>query len=339
MQEETHGRLIKIMILSVKIALSSSLAIYIADRIGLQFAASAGIVALLSVMTTKRGTLKISLQRILTFLLSVGFSWAFYQHISSKWIAYGLFILLLVGFSEYANVRSTVSVNAVISTHFLTTHDFSPEFVLNEFLLVLIGTSMAMIFDLFQHNSLTKRKLMENISYTEEHLQTILEELANYLFRKPMKEDVWEDILSLEKKLDWFMQKAHDYKDNIFQSHPAYYVHYFEMRLMQCAILYSLHDELKKLRSFPKQAEIVAEFMIYIKEHIREMNDPKEQLDKLNALLTDLKDEDLPKTVEEYESSVKLYHILMDIEEFLILKRNFVEELDEEQKRIYWNAE
>lgn len=77
MQEETHGRLIKIMILSVKIALSSSLAIYIADRIGLQFAASAGIVALLSVMTTKRGTLKISLRRILTFLLSVGFSWAF----------------------------------------------------------------------------------------------------------------------------------------------------------------------------------------------------------------------------------------------------------------------
>lgn len=338
MQDESNGRLIKILILAVKIALSSSLSIYIADRIGLQFAASAGIIALLSVMTTKRGTLRISMQRILTFWLSVGFSWAFYQNFSSQWLAYGLFILLLVFCSEAANVRSTVSVNAVISTHFLTTHDFSPEFVMNEFMLVIIGTSTAMLFDLIQNNNKNKKKIIENISYTEERLQAILEELSNYLFQKPMKENVWEDILSLEKKLDWFIERAHDFKDNSFQSHPTYYLHYFEMRMMQCNILSSLHSELEKLRNVPKQAEIVAEFMIYTKEHIREMNDPKEQLGRLEVLLETIRDEDLPKTMEEFENSVKLYHILMDIEEFLLLKRKFVEELNEEQKLIYWNT-
>ena len=339
MHEEANGRLLKKIIMAVKIALSSSLAIYIADRIGLQFAASAGIIALLSVVTTKWGTLRISLLRILTFLLSVGFSWAFYQNIHSQWIAYGFFILLLVAFSECANVRSTISVNAVISTHFLTTHDFSPEFVMNEFLLVLIGTSMAVLFDLIQSNSKSQKKIMANILYTEEHLQAILEELAGYLFRRPMKEDVWADIAALEKKLDWFIEKAHDYNDNSFQKHPSYYIHYFEMRMMQCTILTGLHSELAKLRKLPQQAEIVAELIMHIKEHVREMNDPKEQLGNLELLLEKLRKEKLPETMEEFENRAQLYHILMDIEEFLLLKRKFVEELDEEQLRIYWNAE
>lgn len=339
MHDEDKSRLTKIFVMAVKIAIASSLSIYIAESLGLQFAASAGIIALLSVVTTKWGTVRISLLRILTFLLSVGFSWAFYQHLESEWIAYGLFILLLVGFSEYANVRSTISVNAVISTHFLSTHDFSLEFVLNEFMLVLIGTSVAILFDLIQNNTQTKKKIIANICYTEEHLQAILEELAGYLFKRPMKEDVWEDIIALEKKVEWFMDKAHEYQDNTFQSHPSYYIHYFEMRLMQCNILYSLHSELEKLRSIPQQAEIVAEFMVYMKEHIREMNDPKEQIGKLEELLEKMRGEELPKTMEEFESRAELYHILMDIEEFLMLKRRFVEEIDEKQKRIYWNAE
>lgn len=339
MHDENNGRLAKKLIMAVKIALASSLAIYIADRAGLQFAASAGIIALLSVVTTKWGTMRISLLRILTFLLSVGFSWAFYQKIHSQWLAYGLFILFLVGFSECANVRSTISVNAVISTHFLSTHDFSPEFVMNEFLLVLIGTSMAVLFDLIQTNGKTKKKIIANITYTEEQLQAILEELAAYLFRKPMKENVWEDIVSLDKKLDWFIEKANDYNDNSLQKHPRYYIHYFEMRKMQCAILSGLHSELSKLRDLPQQAEIVAEFIIHIKEHIMEMNDPKEQLGNLEILLDRLRAEELPKTMEEFENRAKLYHILMDIEEFLLLKRKFVEELDEEQLRIYWNAQ
>lgn len=339
MRDENKSRLIKIFVMAVKIAVASSLAIYVAECLDLQFAASAGIIAMLSIVTTTWGTMKISVLRIITFLLSVGFSWVFYQHIESESIAYGLVILLLIGFSEYANVRSTASVNAVISTHFLTTHDFSFSFVINEFMLVLIGTSVAILFDMFHNNSHSRRQIKENIHYTEEHLQEILEGMAGYLFKKPMKDDVWENMISLEKKIDGFMQKAHEYQDNTFRSHPSYYIHYFEMRMMQCNILHSLQSELEKLRSIPQQAEIVAEFIMYIKEHVREMNDPKEQIGKLGQLLEMFRDEELPKTREEFESRAKLYHILMDIEEFLILKRRFAEELDEKQKRIYWNAD
>ncbi|MFR5555681.1 MAG: aromatic acid exporter family protein [Coprococcus sp.] len=55
------------LLLALKTAIGGSAAIYIAEKIGLQFAPSAGIIAMLSLVSTKWGTLKLSLLRVLTF--------------------------------------------------------------------------------------------------------------------------------------------------------------------------------------------------------------------------------------------------------------------------------
>ena len=69
-----------------------------------------------------------------------------------------------------------------------------------------------------------------------------------------------------------------------------------------------------------------------------EKNDPGPQLEKLHELFDEIHDYELPKTIEDFESRAKLYHILMDLEEFLIFNRRFVEGLDERQRRIYWDT-
>ena len=52
-----------------------------------------------------------------------------------------------------------------------------------------------------------------------------------------------------------------------------------------------------------------------------------------------MKQEALPKTLEEFEGRALLYHILMDLEEFLVYKKRFVNGLDEKKLRIYWKQE
>lgn len=47
----------------------------------------------------------------------------------------------------------------------------------------------------------------------------------------------------------------------------------------------------------------------------------------------------LPVTRPEFESRALLYHILMDLEDFLIFKRRFVEEMDPAIRKRYWNGE
>ena len=94
-----------------------------------------------------------------------------------------------------------------------------------------------------------------------------------------------------------------------------------------------------RMRSMPKQAEIVANYILEITEYLTEMNDPQKQLGDLHHLLVDFREEPLPKSHEEFESRAMLYHVLMDLEEFLLYKKRFVEEIDETQFRIYWQKE
>ncbi|MCM1297645.1 MAG: aromatic acid exporter family protein, partial [Muribaculaceae bacterium] len=140
------------LLLAGKIALGSSLAIYTAELLHLQYAASAGIVTLLTVVTTQKETLRLSVARIATFLIAALIAMATFLPIRSEWLAFGLYVFLVTLISELLGWRATVSTNAVIGTHFLMNLDFSPTFFLNEFQLVLIGIMYAFVLNLFQDN-------------------------------------------------------------------------------------------------------------------------------------------------------------------------------------------
>ena len=58
------------LLFACKIALGSSMAISTAELLNLQFSSSAGIVTLLTLSVTKKGTLRLSAARIATFLLA-----------------------------------------------------------------------------------------------------------------------------------------------------------------------------------------------------------------------------------------------------------------------------
>ena len=101
-------------------------------------------------------------------------------------------------------------------------------------------------------------------------------------------------------------------------------------------MLRNLHGELIKLSSLPGQAAAVASFMEYCASYVHEPNDPKAQLARLHGVMEQMKAEPLPGTREEFENRAALYHVLMDLEDFLLYKRTFVETMDERLRSIYW---
>lgn len=329
--------LIHLIIHAVKIAVGSCIAIYIATFLKLNFATSAGIITLLSILSTKWETVKISVFRVITFAVSVVIALVTFHFIHIPWVEFGVFIFLLVLICEAIGWRATISVNAVVGTHFLTTLDFSIEAILNEFLLVLIGITIAIFLNLFHNNGSAKKKIIENMRYTEEQLQFIMGELSMYMQLENLDHSVWGDIIALEKDLGKFVDAAYKYQNNTFSSHPSYYIHYFEMRTQQCNVLHNLHYQMKRLRFMPKQAKVIADYISYMKDYIVEMNMPTEQIERLEALIADMKTEPLPESREEFESRAILFHILLDLEEFLVFKKRFVEGLEEIHKDIYWN--
>lgn len=77
-------------------AVGSSSAIYIAQCLKLEYAVSAGTIVLLTLLMTKWETVKVSIFRLLAFLVSIVVSWVIFLHIEKIWIAYGLFTFIIV---------------------------------------------------------------------------------------------------------------------------------------------------------------------------------------------------------------------------------------------------
>lgn len=331
------GKYRKALLLALKIGIGTSIAIYIAQTLHLEYAVSAGTVTLLTLMMSKWATVKLSVARLATFIMTILLAWVIFSHIGSMWIAYGILLTLVVFVSELFGWRATISVNAVVAVHLLTSQDFSAAAIRNEFLLVLIGVILAVILNLFNANFSHRRKIICDMRDTENRLQTFLRELAADLSGKEVQEDVWKDIYALESQIQEYIKSASEYQDNTFQSHPEYYISYFEMRYEQCRTLHNLHDELVKIRSMPRQAAVVSEYILYLSKYVIEINQPTQQIMRLNEIFADMRNEDLPKTRDEFENRAMLYHILMDIQDFLTYKANFVSQLDRAQLTRYWN--
>lgn len=339
MNEKVRFKIRKMLLLSAKIAIGSSIAIYIAELLHLQYATSAGIITLLTLITTKWETFKLSFLRLLTYAISVAICWAVFSIVPSMWIEYGIFLFIVVFICEKMGWRSTLSVNAVIGTHFLTTQDFSISFMLNELLLVVIGITIALVLNLVHINNAHEQGIIRSMRHVEHEMKQILIELAGYLSQKASGDRVWDDIRKLEAELDEYLELAYEYQSNTFQSHPSYYIDYFEMRMKQCGALHNLHAEMRRMRNMPKQAHIVADYIYGITQHVTEMNDPKKQMDELEQLVENLRNEPLPETHEEFENRAELYHTLLDLEEFLMYKKRFIESIDATQFRVYWKQE
>lgn len=329
-------RLEKHVLLALKVGIGSSLAIMIARGFHLDNMISAGTITLLSLMATKWETLHLSVCRLITFLISIIIAWVIFLHVDNMFLAYGSFIFMTVLIADVLRLRATISVNAVIGAHLFITQDFSPASIKNEFLLVLTGTVIAMIVNLFQNNRSQEKELIVSMRRTEQDMKNILLEMSDYLVDPREQPHVWEDINDLEDRLLTYISNAIEYKNNSFLSHPVYYLDYFEMRQEQCQILHSLHSSLQQIRSMPAQASIVSEYISYLTNYIIETNHPEEQELVLNEIIDRMKNEDLPKSREEFENRALLYHILMDLMSFLNYKKEFAEKLDQKQLDAYW---
>ncbi len=336
MNDKKRFKLRKIALLALKIGIGGSFAYYLATILGLQYAASAGTICLLTLQTTKLETLKLSSRRLLSFFMTFVGCMFLVIVIPVSWVDYGIYLFLLVFMCEIVGWRSVISVNAVLAAHMFAEKNFSFEFLVNEFLLVVIGVSVAIVLNLFHINKYHQSEMIKAIQKAEKGMQMILLETAGYLRNQSMGENVWRDILELQKELDELIEWAHEYQSNTFLSHPEYYVNYFEMRKGQCLVLYNLHSEMNRFRHISMQAEMVADYIEQLTKHVHEKNEPQKQIDELEMILNEMKEQPLPESREEFESRAMLYHILMDIEDFLILKKRFVLSINDKQYKIYW---
>lgn len=315
----------KIALKVLKIAVGSCMAVAVAQFFNLQYATSAGIVTLLTVQDTRRDTIRLAAERLFSFLVSVLLVFLCFRYIGRlDWVNYGVYIFLMVNVCYFFGWQNTISVNAVMGTHYLLTPDYSINFAANELVLIAVGTSLALIMNWRMPSNL--KILQSDIRKIEDNMQQVLLELASYLEEDFQEEYIWFDLDKLEESLHQGLERAHEHAHNTLSDEDHYYIEYMEMRLQQCALLQALRYRVWRIHEMPSQAKIISAYLGYLAKYVHEKNIPDRQREELQQVFDQMKLQPLPKDREEFESRAILYHVLLDLEDFLMAKQKFADQ-------------
>lgn len=325
------------MLKLIKIAIGSVVSIMLADVLGLDYSTAAGIITLLTIQDTARETIIISVKRIGAFLLAVILAYSVF-HLAGYFVfSYGIFLFLFVACCIPLHLGDAVSINAVLATHYLLEKDMSLPVIGNEAMLLFIGAGIGTLLNLYMPGKSREIRAMQY--RLEEDMRTVLLRMAEYI-RKEEKSDYTGTCFDkLQADIDRGRKQAYMYMNNTFFQESRYFIAYMNMRGQQTMVLRDIYKKIMNIRRILPQTELVSDLIYEIAVTFGESNNAKELLAKLDGVLLQMKDSQLPVTRLEFEERAVLYGILTDFGYFLQLKKEFADSLTQEQIDRYWKKD
>jgi uncharacterized membrane protein YgaE (UPF0421/DUF939 family) len=302
---------------TIKTAIGTSLSIFLAQWFGLQFAASAGILTILSIQITKKRSLQNAYARFSACLLGLLFSFITFYFLGYHPYSLFLLLLLFVPLLVRLNIQEGFVTSCVIIFHLYSIHKFSFSFLVNELSIMGIGIGMGLLMNGYMPSmDVELRKYQQKI---ENNFRIIMKELVVYLRNH---ESVWDgrelietaDLLNRAKSLA--IRKV---ENHLLRNKDRYY-HYFEMREQQFELLERMVPLISTLTYSVPQSEKIADFLDHLSNHIHSGNTAQLFLQKLQEMRKEIEQTELPKTREEFETRANLFYFLREMERYLIIK-------------------
>ncbi|WP_026888551.1 aromatic acid exporter family protein [Clostridium beijerinckii] len=306
-----------------KMALSATIAIIISNYIGLQFGVTSGIIAILSIQDTKKESLLVAGRRIIASALAILLSFILYLLLGNNPIIFGLFLVIFIKTTTILKIEEGMVVGSVLSTHLLTSTNINVLWIINEAQLTVIGIGVAMMFNLYTAS--LEEQFEKNKERIEDYYRAILSDMAVSLvtqavpiYEKQISVNV-EELINKSKFMAQIINNNHLFKKN------DYYLSYIEMRIIQLDTMKRMKRHFSRFYITYDQTRILSEFTNQVAMNLKEDNDCVELINKLNLLRNDYEKMDLPKNRNEFENRALLFQFLNDLEDFLVIKKEFKE--------------
>ncbi|UJF16277.1 aromatic acid exporter family protein [Jeotgalibaca sp. MA1X17-3] len=310
---------------AIKIAFATTIAILLAQTFQLEYSVSAGIIAILSVLDTKKSSVTIALQRIGSTILALTLATILFQLIGFTILVFGLYLLIYIPLAYQLKVEVGIAPCSVLVSHLLLEQSTSVGWLANELSLMIIGAGIAIIFNLYMPSKETE--LLHARDQIEEKMKNILTEFSLIL-----KEGFANERAALLiKELDYDLKKAEkvaytEHNNQLFSREEDYMIHYIHMRQQQVKILSEMSVDLSVCYLPTKQNMILANLFHQTANQLHESNPVVDLRKDIQDLLNDFRNSDLPKTRREFENRATLFILLNDFTRFIQIKKEFFEE-------------
>ena len=310
----------QILFNTFKITFASMIAILIAEIFQLEFYISAGIVTILTIQQTKKETIQTASERLVAFLVALIISYVSFELLGFNENGFGVYLLIYIFICQSFKWYSSMAMNSVLISHFLTLNHFTLTTVTNELGLFIIGVGIGILANLHLNKNSSinqlKNKADEQIRYILSRMsQRVLSEIENYdghCFIELNHLIVKAKAVSIENEKNTFI-KNDDLK-------------YIKMREHQSQVLQEMYKVINRLNTTPITATLISNLLNKISIEYNEMNDCVGLLEEYNSIYLKMKEEKLPSTRKEFEDRARLFHLLQLIEEFLTIKKEYIKQ-------------
>jgi uncharacterized membrane protein YgaE (UPF0421/DUF939 family) len=285
---------------------------------GCTFYLTSGILAMISIQKTKKQSIEITIRRIILVSITVVISSITFNVAHNLGLYFILIIfIVLMGFISKSQVGIIPSV--VVLTQLYSVGEVNLAFSIETFMMVFIAFSVTLIFNMFYPSSVSsqlqdlRKQIDMLISQTLLVIATQLQK-GNHDFI---------DLSVSEQHLTSLIQQIEmKTGDLVFSNHNAI-LEYVYMRQEQYHMLVEIERSIMKLTTHTKAHEDISSYLMKLKDDIGLENKATDQRIIINQLLEDYRKRDLPVSRIEFENRAILYHILLELEEWLLLKIRF----------------
>lgn len=307
---------------TIKLICATVLAIYLATALGLSYATAAGIIAILSVLDTRKSSFKMARNRLFSTLLALTIAVLTFALFGFGIWTLGIYLALYVPLAYRFNWEAGIAPSTVLVTHLLLEQDISLIFLGNELALFLIGAGLALLFNLYMPSQ--EKKIQAYHDQVEDLLKQILLRFEAFLLNGDGRNEA-ELITQLDKTLDKALKVVYlDRHNQLFQQ-TNYQVHYFEMRAAQNKILRTMAGNINKCLLEGRENVILSSLFERAAQQLSRENSAKELLLDIELFHATFRERPLPQTREEFETRATLFQLLHDMEAFIRLKVDFYE--------------
>lgn len=311
---------------TIKNVIGAIVAIIIAEMFGLNFSLSAGIIAILSLLDSRKETIRVGIKRIITGVISLAVAALFFETIGYNLWALGIFILFVSFFSYIAKSAFSIASSFVLASHIYSLNAFTIDIYFNEVYILLVGVAMGFLLTL--HMPDDEKHLKKGIKYVEDQYKNHLIVMAHNLKNHCVVKHNTHSVFDIEKRIKQYRKIAKRYENNTLFGKSFDYRSYFDMRLEQVYRLMHMKEKMEVLFISHHEADKLSEFTDIVSNRFS-ANSPVNDLLKLTDEYYEyFRKRPLPKTREQFECRATLYQYLVEMEEFIRIKARYLGDIN-----------
>ena len=303
-----------ILIRTVKTALAALLSIIVSQELSLDFAAAAGIIAILNIFETRKSTIEGGLKRTLSAVIALVIGGLLFEYFGYNTWVFGLYLLIFVPISFLLKIELGLGPSSVIVTHLLAFGEINSGIILNEMALVFIGTGFAMLTNFYAPNRQDElNKIIKNI---DEDMKYVLNLFGTSLV-KNFDVEVYEHKISeldedIKRAINLAVLDSENYIEN---SNDLLYR--LQLRAREIDLLEDMYYDLKTIPVEYSDGDYIADLFTKASKYLNEGGNIAKVKKRIEYLKNHFHMMKLPETHEEFAIRSAIFQVFKSIDEFI----------------------